>query len=256
MKLIFLFTLTLLVSNAFATVVNTAADEDNLMLGGGSGISLREAVKYSPTGTHITFDPSLSGKTIGLGNGEISFPFSAPLTLTIDASDLPVPVTITGYRQWRIFTIPSAATVELRSLRIIDGNTSGDGGAVRNFGICTLVSCTLKGNSADSAGGGIFNANTCTILSCTLDNNQSRLGFGGGIGNAGTCIVRNSTLSGNIAGNNSGGGGGIGNTGTFTLISSTVVGNFAVSGGGLSNSGNFTLTSSIVAGNTAPAGAD
>lgn len=254
MKLIFLFALTLLVSNAFATVVNTTADEDNLMLGGGSGISLREAVKYSPTGTHITFDPSLSGKTIGLVNGEISFPFSAPLTLTIDASNLPIPVTITGYRLWRIFSIPSAATVELRSLRIIDGNASGDGGAVRNFGICTLVSCTLRGNSADSSGGGIFNANTCTILSSTLDNNQSRLYAGGGIGNSGTCIVRNSTLSGNIAENNSGGG--VTNTGTCTLISSTVVGNSAVSGGGLSNSGNFILTSSIVAGNTAPAGAD
>ena len=256
MKLFCVLALPFFLPYTLATVVTTTADEDDRSLGGGNGISLREAVKYSPTGTPITFHPSLSGKTIGLVNGEITFPFSAPLTLTIDASNLPIPVTITGYGLWRIFTIPNAATVELRSLRIIDGNASGDGGGIQNYGICTLVSCTLRGNAANSSGGGIFNGNsgTCNVLSSTLDDNRSRSGIGGGIGNSGNCIVRNSTLSGNIAGNGSGGG--VANTGTCNLSASTIVGNFAVNAGGLFNSGTFNLTSSIVAGNTAPAGAN
>ena len=40
----------LAVTPATATVVTTAIDEDDGELGGGSGVSLREAVAYSPPG--------------------------------------------------------------------------------------------------------------------------------------------------------------------------------------------------------------
>ena len=57
-------TLLFLPLTAHSTTVTTTTDEDNGTLGGGTGVSLREAVKYSPAGDIITFAPPLSGQII------------------------------------------------------------------------------------------------------------------------------------------------------------------------------------------------
>ncbi len=238
------------------TVVTTTTDENNGSLNPalGNGISLREALLHSPTGSLVTFAPSLSGETISINLGELSVPFSSPFTLILDASKLPEPVTIAGTIS-RLFTIPTAATVTMHSLNIINGRASGEGGGIQNFGNVTLMSCTLNGNWADGSGGAIVNVNsgTCTVLSSTLSNNKALAG--GAISNFGNCVVQTSTLSGNQV--ETGSGGGISNSGTCTLSSSTLSANSSGnSGGGIFNSGNFNLTSSIVAGNIAPTGAN
>lgn len=253
MKIAILTLLILFPLAAYGTTINITTDEDNGSLIGGSGVSLREAIKYSPTGTHITFAPHLSGQTLDLILGEIAFPFSSPVNLIIDASNLPEPVTISAYELNRIFLVPTSATVEMRSLRMTRGRASGDGGAIWNWGACTLISCELSENSADSSGGAIYNmpSATFTVTSSTLSGNVSHLGSGGGLSNAGTLVMRNSTLSGNRAYIS---GGGLSSTGSSTVASSTISGNGAItSGGGVSNTGTLDLKFSIVAGNFAPA---
>lgn len=79
---------------ASATLVTTITDEDNGTLGGGTGISLREAVKYSAAGDTITFASALSGQTIRLTLGYLSINQS----LTIDASSLPAGLTLSADR--------------------------------------------------------------------------------------------------------------------------------------------------------------
>ena len=77
---------------AHGTTVTTTSDEDDGSLGGGSGISLREAVKYSTAGDTITFAPALSGGTIRFTGG----PITIAKSLAIDASALPARITLSG----------------------------------------------------------------------------------------------------------------------------------------------------------------
>ena len=109
---------------AQGTVVTTLADEDNGLLGGASGISLREAVKYSPVGDTVTFAPALSGLTIRLLLGEILIADS----LTIDGSSLTIRITFSGDKSGNgktsdditVFPI-SLGTVVLDSLIVSGG---------------------------------------------------------------------------------------------------------------------------------------
>ena len=74
------------------TIVTTTSDEDDGSLGGGSGISLREAVRYSSAGSTIAFTPALSGGIIRLTLGQITIAHS----LTINGSALPAKITLSG----------------------------------------------------------------------------------------------------------------------------------------------------------------
>ena len=212
------------------TVVTTTADEDvSLNPASGTGVSLREAVKYSPTGTLVTFAPALSGKTITLTLGVMVIPG----TLTVDASSLPQGLTIDGNRNSRLFSVGSGRALTLRSLTLTGGNgvgggLSGEGGAIRNLGgSLQLTGCTLTGNSADQ-GGAIFSATDLTgrltsLTRCTLTGNSATVSGGALSNGGGRTTLTACTVSGNSAPSEGGGLASLGDANTETVLTHTIV---------------------------------
>ena len=105
--------------------VTTAADEDDGFLGGGAGVSLREAVHYAQNGSLIRFSSSLSGAIITLVNGALPI----DKKLTIDASSLALGITIDGNHASRIFYVGSDSLdpqVALAGLTLANGQAGSD----------------------------------------------------------------------------------------------------------------------------------
>ncbi|MBE2268738.1 MAG: right-handed parallel beta-helix repeat-containing protein, partial [Anaerolinea sp.] len=150
---------------------------------------------------------------------------------------------------FRIFTVPSGASVTLNGLTISNGSASGSGGGISNSGTLTVTNSTLSGNHGAS-GGGIHNSSSgsLSVINSTLSGNSATT-EGGGIRNVGTLIVTNSTFSGNSASE----GGGIYNFGgTLTLTSSILSGNSAAAfGGGIVNNSSMAIINSRLSGNQA-----
>ena len=240
--------------------------------------SLREAIGIISPGGKITFSPSLSGQTITLSSTLV-----IDKNLTIDGSDLTVPVTISGNNVVRVFLVgPSVEHVTLDNLSIVHGNMVS-GGGIYNQGELTIINSTLSGNTAQEDGGGIYNQGELTIINCTFVNNYAQEG-GGGIFNSGDSylLIEDSTLSNNST---EGDGGGIFNMGylevvkstlnenvarifndegyggaifnhelslQLILVNSTLSGNEAgANGGGIHNSGNLFIGNSTLYGNIA-----
>jgi hypothetical protein len=186
------------------TVVNTNNDEDNGSVipsaGPGVGVSLREAIKYSPSGTLITFAPTLDGKTITSFNGDFILPSGRQLS--IDGSALPHGITIDGNNASRIFSVGSGQALTLHSLTLTGGNSAGSfvngvGGAIYNAGVLRVISCTLMNNSA-ADGGALcsFGASAMTVLDrCTISGNSATRG--GAI--FGLSVISGCTISGNAS---------------------------------------------------------
>jgi hypothetical protein len=192
--------------------------------------SLRAAVDAVCPGGTITFFPAvLSGATIILTSGELPVGKS----MTIDASDLPLGLTISGNNASRVFEIAGGAVVTLNSLNIeqgMDTTGNGGGGILNNSGaVLTVNNCTFFGNTTASFGGAIRN-----VPGAMLSVNQSTFalnsvlgGFGGAIASRGTATIAQSTFSQNSAGNQAGGiftAGGL-----LTLVNCIVAGNSASS---------------------------
>jgi hypothetical protein len=104
---------------------------------------------------------------------------------------------------------------------------NGGGGAAGDAlsGPCTLIHCTVTGNSTSAAGGGTFDA---TLNRCTVTGNSGGVG-GGGLyrGTANNCVLAgNSTTGGN-------GGGAAGDSYRLCRLNNcTLIVNSAYSGGG------------------------
>ena len=166
------------------TVVTTPVDEDDgaSSLNTTSDISLREAVKYSPSGSLITFAPGLSGGTITITHGEGDM--EIPGALTIDASALPGGLTFSGNNAYRHFQVPGGKSLTLRGLTLTRGNGVGGpqvvGGSIVNHGTLSLHRCTLTGNASISLGGAIASYGTLLATDCTISENTAT-GTGGGI---------------------------------------------------------------------------
>jgi CSLREA domain-containing protein len=203
------------------TVVTTAADEDDGSLGGGTGISLREAVKYAPSGALVTFAPALSGKTITLTLGQLSTSTSGRI-LTVDGSSLSQRPAISGNGAYRLFFVASSQRLTLRGLTLTDGN--GDGGAAFNAGSLTCTDCTLVNHTGSS--GAIYNQGNLTLTGCTLTGNLAQGNGGGAIYLLGNATITRCTISGNRNEGNLGGGGiYLQSPVTLTLANSIVAGN-------------------------------
>ena len=250
------------------TIVTTTSDEDDGSLGGGSGISLREAVRYSSAGSTIAFTPALSGGIIRLTLGQITIANS----LTINGSALPVKITLCGDKtgdgstadDTRVIDI-TAGTVLLDSLLITGGNCPAGTPTTQGAGIhvsssttqLTIRDSTLSGNSAtDGAAiyffGELNNPNFfLRIENSTLVNN-SATGEAGAIRIFGRLFIFNSIFSGNSARQ---GGAIYSRDGIFQIGNSFFSGNSATSeGGAILCYRATTLTSSTFAGNSAPYG--
>lgn len=218
--------------------------------------SLRQAVSdaAASAGTDtIDFDSSLSGATVTLDTGEITFPDNGETT-EIDASSLPAGIRVDGSRAGRIFSTGPTATVSVNRVTFANGYSADFGGGIENAGILTLIDCTLHDNFAGDAGAAIDNdAGTVTLTRCTLYNNYAD--YGAGIENyGGTVTLANCTLTGNVA-NNRGGAIYNENGGSISLSHCTLTENSAPADFGSAVASestpadSVTITHSIVAGN-------
>lgn len=230
-------------------LVTTTADENNGSLNPalGAGVSLREAVLHAPDASVIGFAPALDGQTFTLTLGQIPI----GKNLSISAASLATGVIVSGNHASRVFSVSSSKTVTLTALDLVNGDVTGDGGAILNAGNLTLDRCELFANEASDGGGAIENSGTLTLTACTLAGNTAEVG-GGAIEHAsGTLTATNCTFSGNTAEF----GGAIDGDGSSTirLYSCTLSGNHATNdGGGIEeSSGTLLLENTIIAGNTA-----
>ena len=158
---------------------------------------------------------------------------------------------IDGNRSYVPLTVTSNATVVVRNLTLRRGKT------IRNYGMLTLIDCSIEENVGSGHGGGIWNGSSGKLLlqGSTVSGNRIQ-GLGGGIYNAGELILLNSTISGNDATSkySMSGGGGIYNEGILQVQNSTITANHGGTGGGLVNKGVAYLRSTILAGNIAVSG--
>jgi hypothetical protein len=235
--------------------VNALTDTGGSGTGIGSGLAgdLRYCVTHATSGSDtITF-----GVT---GTIELAMPLGY-LDASVDiqgpgASQLTVEHTPANGYYWGIFTVSSAATVEISGLTIANGY-----GNITNAGTMTLTGCILSGNTATTGGGAIDNTGTLTINNSTLSGNIDLDSGGGALYNTGTLTINNSTLSGNYA-QYSGNGGAIANTGTLTINNSTLSGNGVLGAAGVTvgggaiymGGGKLSLNNSTIADNSAYGG--
>jgi len=201
--------------------------------------SLRYAITYVTNGATITFDPSLSGATILLTNGQLNVPNSVSIL-----GPGPGLLTVSGNHASPVFNI-TGTNVTISGLTIANGQSAQNGGGINAGGPpgSTLVinNCVVTNNSATAWGGGIFNTNvTLTVSHCTLVGNSADMGAGI-FNDQGALNVLNSTFSGNYSFWEGGGlyNCSFGGTATVTINSSTFSGNAASyeGGGGLYNCG-------------------
>jgi parallel beta-helix repeat protein/predicted outer membrane repeat protein len=220
-------------------VVTTLADS-------GAG-SLRDTIASATSGDTLTFDASLSGKTITLEGTQLLI----DKELNIDASALAKGITIDAAGSSRVFKITSGSVVTMRSLMLTGGNATGgfpenSGGAIySNLATLSLISCTLSGNSA-SKGGGIYNKGsftpTLSLTACTLSGNSAS-GSGGGIYNVSGSSTKLSLTACTLSGNSAVQGGGIFSFNTILSLENTILaGNTAADGPDLGEFGASTTT--------------
>ncbi|MEM9280793.1 MAG: choice-of-anchor Q domain-containing protein [Verrucomicrobiota bacterium] len=247
-------------------------------------LTLREAVNLAngtASGTNtIGFDPSLSGQSIVLTEGELAITND----VVIDASDIDEPPVVDGDENSRIMNFTGESLI-LNSLILQDGKapiiqigtnsnnqpilSSRGGGIYSPTGAVTLINSAVIGSRAYDSGGGIFTDSGAVTLANSAVSDNSVVGPGGG-GNSGgygggiftetgVITLTNSTISGNFAGSGSSGyadGAGISaGLGGITLTNSTISGNIASGyyayGGGINSGGGMiTLINSTLVNNS------
>ena len=241
-----------------------------------SGVgSLRERMVQVCDGGRVTFDPSLSGATIGV-SADGTLQIDKPLTIHGN-----VPVVVSGNGAVRVFQVTSSATaVSIEGIDIVNGRAAGFeggglmveagaavtltgsalvnnranyGGGAYVYGTLTILTSTVTQNTADLDGAGIYNdGGTLVVRGSTVsENNASAAGSGGGIFNRqGTMAVSHSSLAGNVAAVR--GGGIASDQGVVEIESTTLRGNRAADfGGGIASSGMMTVSNSTLSGNEA-----
>ncbi len=189
------------------TVTNTADS--------GSG-SLRNTLAATVNGETITFDRNLNGQTITLTSGELAI---SGKQLTIDASQLPDRIKISGNNQSRIFNIENQSNVSLKHLELLNGRSLNEnGGGIRAYeSQMHCANITIRNCISDVDGGALWlNSITGSADRCSFMGNDC-IGSGGGI------FV-------------------IGNT-PFTITNSEIAGNRALLGGGIAT---FSASPSII----------
>ncbi len=228
------------------------------LLDSGAG-SLRQAVTDANLTAGVdNIDFTVSG-TIVLTSGEIAITQDVVINGDTDADGV-ADITVSGNNNGRVFSISGTGTdVELHSLTLADGLSSGDGGAINLSAGNTLdvVNSTFRDNETDGAGGAIRSAGDLTLLSSTFTANTAETGGGAVSQSAGTLELINTTVSNNQV--NVGAGGGIAVAASVTsasIANSTITlnhSNFDVPtaiGGGLSSSTSaLTISNSVVAAN-------
>ena len=187
-----------------------------------TNVSFGDAVAGDADGDVIRFDPSITGQTITLTNGQ----FSITDDLAIFAG--PTDVTIDAQSNSRVFDINSSENVVLRDFSITSGSVEGDGGAVQiaGSGSTNLFGLDISSSVASGTGGGAVATagSRVRIIDTTFDQNiaDGEAGSGGGLlVTAGNTSVTNSTFTANVANR---AGGGVEITGGTLLITDSTLG--------------------------------
>jgi hypothetical protein len=247
-------------------VVNVLTDT-----GAGSGQTgdLRYCVTNATSGQDtIDFAPGLSG-TIRLQGALPTL--NASVTIQGGANALTVQGGAYYYSPYyfgNLFTIGSAANVQISGLTIDDALTAVNNAGSLVLNDCALLNCTdWDGFGYAGYGSALYNTGSATLNNSTVENNYSRGGavsnagtltisnsnvsqnrWGYAIGNGGSAIVSGSTLSGNQNGDifNFNGA-------SLTVSNSTLSGNKAGAdgGGGIFNDGTLAVNNSTLSGNKA-----
>jgi CSLREA domain-containing protein len=277
-------------AGADTVAVNTVDDQN----GTDPECSLREAITSQNSGTEsggcdlvtaagtdtITFDSSITGVDIVLGNGQlvINDPNPAGIEIIGPGADQ---LAINGDGGSRVFTVESGITTSISGLTVTGGAAAASdnpantvqGGGIRNRGDLTLTNVVVEENAAEidsaaastnvfAAGGGIFNTGSLTLDQSVVAGNFAgasnsagdaggAFARGGGISTEGgsSLTLEASTLSGNSGeATNDGGGeanatGGMHAGGNFHLVQSTVNGSTATA---VAGSGGTTRTSGAI----------
>ncbi|MGF1500888.1 MAG: Ig-like domain-containing protein [Paracoccaceae bacterium] len=227
-------------------------------------LSLREAVLFAnqnPGPDVIDFSElGNSPVTLGLTQGEL--PISDTLTIngggnvTLDALGISRALQLTN----------TQASLTVRDLTIVNGDTTGlgggvgDGGAIRSLGDLVLTNVTLRDNQTGDdgqSGGAVYGFGDVTITDSVIENNRT-LGDnapGGGVFAEGEVVLTRSTVTDNSTSGASGSGGGIGARGAVAVVTSTVsdnaTGGTYANGGGIYAGGNLRVEGSTISGNDA-----
>ncbi len=159
--------LTASVSFAANIIVTTNSDA-------GPG-SLRSAIASAANNDNILFDPGLASQTITLSS---TLTIPAAKNLTIDGAGA-AGLTISGNNAVRIFLLISTSvnptTLTLKNLRLVNGKTIENGGAVRSQhqGILNISNCNFSSNNAALGGSAIYSdfEGKATIVNCTFSDN-------------------------------------------------------------------------------------
>lgn len=254
--------LSLLLRAKAATIVVTNTNN------AGTG-SLRQAVIDAVNGDTIRFSSNLiaSGSDSIVLTSEIAFNKELVFKGLYNVTDT---LFISGNYTNRIFNanLSIGKSLTIDSLVLINGNTTGSGGAISLVDGDSLVvnNCIIRNNTASSgAGGGIysysnFSSSSVTVTNSIVSGNTassfSSNSYGGGIfsytpnlNSSSSVNVINSTVSGNTVSSfynsssspNSSGGGiySFSSNSFVTVINSTVSGNTVSSSNSFSNSNSY-----------------
>ncbi|HEV2947324.1 MAG TPA: hypothetical protein VGX70_08100, partial [Gemmataceae bacterium] len=189
--------------------------------------TIRYEVGLANSGDTIAFALPIGTTSVSLSKGEILI----NKNLTINGGG----DSVSAGGNSRIFEIGPAATVTMTNLTLDNGfDATGGGGAIRNEGNLTLVSCYLFTNTSKGGDGHGIPGATPGV------SGGGGAGGGGAISNLGSLTINNSTLFNNYAqggaGANAndyqgagGGGGGFGGAvfdlgGVVTITDSTFTG--------------------------------
>ena len=236
-------------------------------------LSLREAILAAssnavagdaPAGSAIytdliRFDPSLSGATIVLNGSQLTI--TDDLLLTGPGAGQ---LTINGDARSRIFAVTDPTPgngddvrVGIAGLKLTNGKTASDGGAVLNESVLHLSGVNVTDSAAYDDGGGVYSTGQLVVADSRFEQNTtngSSSPSGGGIYSTGPLTLKNVEFTLNAA---YGDGGAVVNTGgTFVASGLTVWLNttFGAGGGILSTGGSMTLSNSTISQNTAYTG--
>ncbi len=202
--------------------VTTMLDEDNGFCGGGSGISLREAVRYSEPGAIIL---------VNAGFYKLAAP-GAPIVFAHDVilKGAGAGTTVISGADYSVFEISARTSVTIAGVSIENGD-GRTGGAIHNSGSLTLHAVTLTRNAAED-GGAVFNTGRLELRDVVIRENRASM-YGGGIYNDGGTVyasnaafLRNTSIK---------GGGAYNQFGSIRIENGTILGNTSGMGGGIAD---------------------
>lgn len=219
-------------------------------------------VNVNPAATVISFAPQLLQRSMrrltlaeagDTSHGNSALVISSPVSILGPTTGNLLTLAGLGIREdLRHFLVTSTGQLTLKHLKLTQGGTDYDGGAlyVQSGGSAMLHNSHLAGNQAHDKGGAIFSLGSLSLTDSVLRENQGRQG--GGISSFGPLTVTKTQLIGNSA---QVGGALDHEFGTATILDSKFLNNTATeTGGGVFNASKMQLMQSVFSGNRASDG--